>query len=246
MLKRLIRWVLLLAVLGGAGFGLFVGIKERVISINQWFVAGQMMGVDVSSYQEDVDFLKLARQGVRFAYIKATEGATHQDPSFTDKWAKALDAKVTAGAYHYFNYGVSGVEQAQNFIAMVGELNSERLIPAVDMELTVAEVYNPPSVESVVSGLRAFLAVVEDKYGVKPLIYAQQDYYDKYLAENFSDYPRWVRNVYYPAQLSAGDNWYVWQYNDRGTLEGYSGEKYIDLNVVNNKIGLEGLKMPVR
>lgn len=242
-MKKLIRFVILLLTVGGLGVAAFFGVKERVINVNQWFVSGMIMGVDVSSYQEDVDFLRLARQGVRFAYVKATEGAEHQDPSFSEKWSAAAAADVPAGAYHYFNYGVSGVVQAQNFIATVGELDSARLIPAVDMELTTAEVKDPPEVEAVVAGLRAFLAVVEERYGVKPMIYAQQDYWDKYLARDFSDYPRWVRNVFYPAYLGAGDGWYVWQYHDRGVLEGYSGEKYIDLNVVNSKVGVEGLRV---
>ena len=38
-----------------------------------------------------------------------------------------------------------------------------------------------------------------------------------------------------------GDEWAVWQYSDRGELEGYAGEKYIDLNVVNGKKGLSSL-----
>ena len=103
---------------------------------------------------------------------------------------------------------------------------------------------NPPEKDDVVRGLKAFLAIVEEHYKVKPLIYARQDYYEKYLAEDFSNYPRWVRNVYWPVYVNAGEDWLVWQYHDRAVLEGYSGEKYIDLNVVNGKFGLDALKMP--
>ena len=39
-------------------------------------------GVDVSAYQGDVDWKALARQGVSFAFIKATEGSGSQDPNF--------------------------------------------------------------------------------------------------------------------------------------------------------------------
>ena len=74
------------------------------------------------------------------------------------------------------------------------------------------------------------------------LIYAQKDYWDKYLAADFSSYPRWARNVFYPVFVDVGDDWTVWQYNDRGVLDGYSGEKFIDLNIVNNKKGLDALR----
>ena len=78
---------------------------------------------------------------------------------------------------------------------------------------------------------------------MKPLIYAERGYYDQYLAEDFSDYPRWVRNVFYPVWVDAGEGWLVWQYNDKGVLDGYGGEKYIDLNVINGKYGVDELRM---
>ena len=228
-------------VLVGLGFWGYFAVRNRQININNFFVGGQVLGVDVSSYQENVDFKRLKEQGVEFAYIKATEGSSHVDKSFADKWASVKEAGLPAGAYHYFSYGSSGTTQAENFIKAVGDLEG-RLIPAVDMELTVEEVYNPPEVDEVVRGLKAFLAVVEEKYKVKPLIYAQKDYWDKYLAADFSSYPRWARNVFYPVFVDVGDDWTVWQYNDRGVLDGYSGEKFIDLNIVNNKKGLDALR----
>lgn len=241
MIKRFIKFIISVGIVAGLGYWGYTAVINRQININKWFTSGQTLGVDVSSYQENVDFAKLKEQGVEFAYIKATEGTTHTDTSFEDKWRAAAEAGVMAGAYHYFSYNASGTEQAQSFIKVVGELEG-RLIPAVDMELTTEEVKNPPEISDVVKGLKAFLAVVEEKYGVKPLIYAQKDYYDKYLAADFADYPRWVRNVFYPIYLDFNENWAVWQYNDRGELEGYSGEKYIDMNVINSAVGLEGLK----
>ena len=197
MKKRLLKILILILVVGGLAFWGYTAVKNRDLNINRFFVGGQIMGVDVSLYQEDVDFNELSRQDVKFVYIKATEGATHVDSSFSKKWEDALNSGVESGAYHYFVYGVSGVEQAKNFINTVGKLDG-RLIPAVDMELSVEEVYDPPEVDDVVRSLKAFLVVVEEEYGVKPIIYAQKDYWDKYLAKDFGDYPRWVRNVFYP------------------------------------------------
>lgn len=242
MIKKLLSFSLTVLILVALGFWGYTAVRERQININKWFVGGQIMGVDVSSYQENVNFRELKRQGVEFVYIKATEGSSHVDSSFKEKWKAAKDAEILSGAYHYFSYHSSGVTQAENFIKVVGGVEG-RLIPAVDMELTVEEVYNPPEKEDVVRGLKAFLAVVEEEYGVKPLIYAQKDYWDKYLADDFDDYPRWARNVFYPVWVDAGDDWAVWQYCDKGELTGYSGEKYIDLNVVNSKTGLDALKM---
>ncbi len=240
-MKKLFSTLIIVVVLVGIGVWGFFAVKNREININKWFVGNYQKGVDVSSYQTDVDFGRLKEQHIDFAYIKATEGSSHVDTSFKQKWADVVAAGMPAGAYHYFSYQSSGVTQAENFIKTVGDLDEGRLIPAVDMELTVEEVYNPPEKDEVVRGLKAFLAVVEEKYQVKPLIYAQKDYWDKYLADDFSSYPRWIRNVFYPVFTEVGDDWLVWQYWDRGVLEGYSGEKYIDMNVVNDG-GMEKLK----
>lgn len=241
-MKKLFSTLIISAILVGIGVWGFFAVKNREININKWFVGNYQKGVDVSSYQENVEFSKLKEQHIEFAYIKATEGSSHVDESFKKKWEDAASAGLIAGAYHYFSYQDSGSKQAENFIRTVGNLGGNYLIPAVDMELTVEEVYNPPEKDAVVRGLKAFLAVVEEKYGVKPLIYAQKDYWDKYLAEDFSSYPRWIRNVYYPVFIDNGDDWLVWQYWDKAVLEGYSGEKYIDMNVVNTG-GLDKLKM---
>ena len=49
----------------------------------------EVFGVDVSSYQGEVDWPVLAEQGVDFAFIKATEGSLLQDRRFAANWAGA-------------------------------------------------------------------------------------------------------------------------------------------------------------
>ena len=58
----------------------------------------EVFGVDVSSYQGEVDWPVLAEQGVDFAFIKATEGSLLQDRRFAANWAGAAAAGVRAGA----------------------------------------------------------------------------------------------------------------------------------------------------
>lgn len=239
-MRKLIFRLLIVIALVGLGVWLAVAIINRDITINQFFVGNYQKGVDVSSYQEDVDFNSLKEQHIDFAYIKATEGSSHVDKSFNKKWQDAKKAEMPVGAYHYFSYHSSGVTQAENYIKTVGDLKG-KLIPAIDMELTIDEVYNPPEKDDVVRGLKAFLAVIEEHYKVKPIIYARKDYFDKYLKDDFSSYPKWVTNYYFPAFLDYGEEWMIWQYNDRGVLDGYTGEKYIDLNVLNNLKSLDDL-----
>ena len=55
-MKKLIIRVAILAVIVGVGIWLFIAIKNRDISINDFFVGNYQKGVDVSLYQENVDF----------------------------------------------------------------------------------------------------------------------------------------------------------------------------------------------
>ena len=76
-------------------------------------------GVDVSSYQGDINWPVLASQNISFAFIKATEGSTSVDDNFEYNYIQAQKTNLRIGAYHFFSYDSSGKTQADNFIATV-------------------------------------------------------------------------------------------------------------------------------
>jgi len=117
-----------------------------------------------------------------------------------------------------------------------------RLLPVVDVEYYGDKEQNPPEKEDVVRELRAFLEALEAEYGVKPLIYTSPGIYEKYIKGEFDEYKRWMSSLYTPLSWNYKDDWYIWQYLNRGELRGYSGgERYIDLNVLNKDKDLKEL-----
>src|SRR5262245_11857990 len=58
-------------------------------------------GLDVSSWQGNVDWLAVALNGGRFAYVKATEGTSYVNPYFTQQYVGAFQAGLVRGAYHF-------------------------------------------------------------------------------------------------------------------------------------------------
>lgn len=241
LIIALISLILVVAIIFSS---VFVLAKMKVIYINNWFVNknDSTIGVDVSSYQANIDMNKLKEQNIQFIYIKATEGSKAQDNTFEKNWDNAKKAGLLSGAYHFFSFDSEGKTQAENFINTVDDNMKGRLIPAVDVEYYGDKKENPPKKEDVVRELKVFLNALEKEYGVKPIIYSGAEIYDKYLKGEFDEYKKWISSFYTPLSWNYKDDWYIWQYLNKGELEGYSGgEKYIDLNILNKDKKLEDL-----
>ena len=244
-IKRLLIILIALVIIAALLFtSVFVLAKLKIIFINNWFVDknNSTIGVDVSSYQANIDMNKLKEQNIQFIYIKATEGSKSQDNKFEKNWDNAKKAGLLSGAYHFFSFDSEGKTQAENFIETVDDAMKGRLLPAVDVEYYGDKKENPPQKEDVVRELHVFLDTLEKEYGVKPIIYTGAEIYEKYLKGEFDAYKKWISSLYTPLSWNYKDDWYIWQYLNRGELDGYTGgEKYIDLNILNKDKKLEDL-----
>ncbi len=190
-------------------------------------------GVDVSTYQGEIDWEVLSSHDIAFAFIKATEGSSLVDPNFSFNFAEAQKCDIAIGAYHFFSYDSPAEMQAQNFINVVEPFDG-MLPPVIDLEFYGDYEKKTPSREYVDEQLGIMLDTLEAYYNLKPIIYATEKSYELYLSGNYSEYDIWIRDVYFDPELSDGREWTFWQYTNREKLNGYSGrEKYIDVNVFN-------------
>lgn len=188
-------------------------------------------GVDVSSFQGEIDFNLLSKNNINFAYIKATEGSTYKDTKFSENFKNSKKTELCAGAYHFMSFDSSGAAQSANFISAVGK-DCGKLPPAVDVELYGKYKKSPPERKETAKILKELLSNLESYYSRKPVIYCTENSYNLYIKDEFDGYPLWIRNVFTRPILKKNKQWTFWQYSDRGVLSGYKGkEKYIDLNV---------------
>lgn len=194
-------------------------------------------GVDVSTYQGNIDWPVLAKNDLIFAFIKATEGSSYQDENFIYNWNEASKTNLIIGAYHFFSYETSGATQAQNYIKTV-PIKKDAMPPVVDLEFYGSyDVFNPPDNATTLKELNVLLNQLEAHYGKKPIIYTSTKPYMTYLENNYADYPIWIRNFYACPILSDQKQWTFWQYTDKGSLPGYSGyAPNIDLNVYHGSL----------
>ena len=186
-------------------------------------------GIDISEYQDKIDWdaVKEIEGGypIEFAFIRASVGNDRADYKFKKYWKKAKQKGLICGAYHYYRPNENSIAQAENFIAQVTLVEGD-FPPVLDIE----KLPKAQSIERLKVGLKRWLETVEKHYGVKPIIYSSESYYEDFLKEDFEDYPFWIAN-YTAFYKEIDDEWSLWQFTENGKVSGINGP--VDLNVYN-------------
>jgi lysozyme len=188
-------------------------------------------GIDVSKYQGTIDWNAVANSGVKFVWIKATEGGDHLDERFQANWEGAKQAGIPHGAYHFVYWCRAPIEEALWFDKNV-PVEDDELPPVLDVEAT------PDSKtcrrhlerEATIADMKVMLDEMERHFGKRPVIYTSVDFYAAILSGGaFEDYPIWVRSTkHYPAVRYGSRLWKFWQYQADGSIPGIEG--HVDRN----------------
>ncbi|KAB7667089.1 glycoside hydrolase family 25 protein [Bacillus sp. B1-b2] len=212
-------------------------ILQGMIIPNSFFSRDyEVKGVDVSSYQGEINWKQIETQNIQFAFIKATEGSSFVDSYFTSNWNNAKTTKIRIGAYHFFSYDSAGTTQAENFIDTVPK-EADTLPPVIDVEFYGDKEKNLPSKEDVRKELQDMIDILEKHYGKRVILYTTNKAYDLYIKEEFEDTDIWIRDVWTKPTLPDQRDWTFWQYTDKEKLEGYNGEEeFIDVNVFHGSL----------
>ncbi|MFV0280754.1 MAG: GH25 family lysozyme [Rhodoblastus sp.] len=189
-------------------------------------------GIDVSKYQGNIDWQAVAGSDVRFAWIKATEGADHLDSKFRENWAGAKAAGVPRGAYHFVYWCRPWHEEMAWFKTNVPR-DADALPPVLDVEATPESRTCKRTIvrEQAIPEMRQMLQDMERHYGKRPIIYTTVDFYEAILSDGaLNDYPIWVRSTKDRPHVRYGSRkWHFWQYQSDGHTPGIRGP--VDRNV---------------
>jgi lysozyme len=198
-------------------------------------------GLDVSHHQGTIDWNLLAHNGIQFAYMKASEGATFRDNRFSRNWAGARKAGIVPGAYHYYSLCVPPALQAANFLASAPPSATPALPPAVDLEFA-GNCSRKPTPAAFQADLHVFLDSVQAAWKRPVVLYVTSDFYP-YVEGKFNGNPLWVRSIFGRPSFEGFGQWQFWQYANRGRLDGVSS--LVDLNVSNlSQSGFQALIAP--
>lgn len=193
----------------------------------------QLTGVDVSHYQENVDWNAVKEAGYTFAFAKCTGGLTFNDPKFQMNWKGIAAAGMLRGTYHFYYNNDDPTKQAEHFLSLLGTLNAEDLPPVLDLEGGGIVDKNLP-IEQYQQDVLTWLRYVEQKLGRKPMIYTAPNFGNEYLDNcEFAAYDLWLAeygvNSPQVPNAWAEKGWRIWQNASDAVVSGIVGKTDHDL-----------------
>ncbi|MGI8751609.1 MAG: GH25 family lysozyme, partial [Acidimicrobiales bacterium] len=223
------------------------GAHPSVRSATALASTGSPTGLDVSSFQGDVNWAEVAANGAQFAYAKASEGTYYTNPYFNQQYPGAAGQGLVRGAYHFaVPDNSAGAAQADFFASNGGAWSADgHTLPGmVDLE------YNPYGAEcyglspaQMVAWVSSFVNEFYADTGRWAVIYTTTDWWSSCTGNSASFAgrdPLWIANYgASPTPLPAGWSTYTfWQYADSGVFPGdqdvFKGSPAQLLALVNN------------
>jgi lysozyme len=219
--------------------------------------AQRVPGIDVSRFQEAIDWDRVGETRIGFAFVQASRGSGGDctvvpdrcgaDEFYALNYQGARAEGIQVGAYHRAFADGRGPKSARKdakveadvFIAQVGELRQGDLLPALDVESPFGEL----SKRGLKTWVRTWLVRVRRKLGARPIIYTNSSSWQatgdttKFARKG---HPLWVANYgvdspSVPADNWNGAGWSIWQYTSSGRVRGIDGA--VDKNRL--RVGLD-------
>ena len=200
-----------------AGLGAFAGAGPAA-------AAAPIHGIDVSSWQGQVDWATVGRTGRAFAFAKATEGQTFVDSTFAaNRLGMAAAGLALRGFYHFARPDRnSAAAEATHFLRTVGSLAPGE-VAVLDLEVAPGPGVGDWAAE--------WLARVAQATGRTPILYSYQSYLYSIPTARLTGYPLWVAAwgaddgsiPATPPRTDRWSRWTWWQYTSNATVAGVSG-----------------------
>lgn len=193
-------------------------------------------GIDISSYNGDINWESVKASGIDFAMIRVggrgygTEGSLYPDDKAVENINAAKAAGIKVGAY-FFSQAITtqeAIEEADYVKSILGDIKLDYPV-AYDWEIIKDEEARTDNVTAVQATqcAKAFCERIEE-LGYTPIIYSpSRELYFKYDLSQLADFDIWyceyanVPNFYYEFSM--------WQYSKSGIVNGINGE--VDLNI---------------
>lgn len=186
-----------------------------------------IQGIDVSHWQGEIDWNKVAEGGIKFAILKAggSDAGFYKDRTFERNYAGAKAAGLKVGAYYfvgkYCTSSIDGMADAQRFVKLV-EGKDFDLPLFIDIETTP-----PAKKKGATDAVLAFCQVIKDN-GYTPGVYASKTsgFAERLDDSRLTDIIHWVAQ--YHTSCTYKGNYTFWQKSSTGSVPGINGRVDLD------------------
>lgn len=193
-------------------------------------------GVDVSTWDADVDYNILKSNGYSYVIIRIGtnyNGTYNKDRYFEQNYTNARAAGMDVGVYFYtYSTSIAGSQQDADQVA--AWLNGRELTYPVYYDLEDASISNACSYSTITEMARTFLSRMENTHGYYSGVYANLNWMtnmfdSKSIGQN---YDLWVAAYTYTVNRDYSSTYGMWQYSgDHEYIAGMPNTQ-ADLNVV--------------
>lgn len=193
------------------------------------------MGIDVSKYQGKINWEKVAAEGVEFVFLRLglrgyESGKLVEDETFQANIKGATAHGIKVGVY-FFSQAITveeAVEEANFVLERIAPYNIEcPVVFDVEKVGSSSARMNQLTPQERTDVTIAFLDTIEAA-GYKSMFYHNMETALLLLElERLKDYDRWF--AYYGEELYYPYAYGVWQYSEKGRINGISAE--VDMNI---------------
>lgn len=189
-----------------------------------------LIGIDVSSWQGDINYEEVKKSGVSFVIVRVgyanSDGICKIDSKFKQNIENAKKAGLKVGAYFYSKAKTK--EMAREHAKWVVEqLDGVKLDLPISFDWECWDNFNDYHISYVGLNLiaQSFIDEVE-KYGYKGMNYGSASYLEKIWDTSAS----LIWMAHYTKKTDYEKEYYIWQATDSGIIPGI--DAYVDLNVL--------------
>ena len=242
------------------GFG-FESSPHHPVRVGQWkngkflgerisYTSERIYGIDISRHQHEkgrkryrIDWRKVRITSlghkhpangqtfpVSFVYIKSTEGTSIRNRYFLSDYQQAKRHGLRVGAYHFFSIRTPAQAQANYFVTHTLFRKGD-FPPVMDVEPTADQVRQIGGTEALLERVRTFLRIVEQRTGMRPILYVNQMFVNRYMqhADDIKQhYNVWIARY---GEYKPDVKLVYWQLSADGRVSGIQGS--VDINVFN-------------
>ena len=211
-----------------------------------------MKGIDLSCWQEKVNYLELKAQGIEFAIIRCGFGKniSQKDSKFEDHYAGLKYAGIKIGAYLYsYANTIEGAKaEAKNCLEFI---KNKKFDLPIFYDLEDSKTTGNASKETITEMAKVFCEEII-KAGYQAGVYANLNWFtNKINVKELEKYNIWLAQ-WGVEKYTANFKVDIWQYTSKGEIKGINGNVDLDISytqygdkVVNNSKSIEELAKEV-